>query len=235
MAKKSKPKAKTKPKKQKFGYVRPEWSTFYKKSQASKKAWETRKAKPSYNTPEQMQARREASRKGYAKRAGIFYEPEIIPKYGIPEFISEKFKPITAKYEATKIRKEYESDLKRHKSLQRHERETQEFAREKRDMWVAAYWSERYAQENFDYDFFEPDNRPTQYQIEDAKNSIQWVGDKETVENLATEALEKYEREKSAEPFRDYLRKYANEYISEVRRTFVIENDYQWIKSQFEM
>lgn len=119
MAKKSKAKTKTKKstakaKKQKFGYVRPEWSTAYKKSQASKKVWEKRKANPEYSTEEQKQARREISRKAYATRAGIQYVPEVIPKYGIPSFIKEQgFSEGYSIVQARELRREYEQDLKK--------------------------------------------------------------------------------------------------------------------------
>ena len=55
--------------------------SFESRSAASKKGWQTRKSKKEYYSAEQIQARREASRKSTATRANREYEPEEATKY----------------------------------------------------------------------------------------------------------------------------------------------------------
>lgn len=55
--------------------------SFNSRSASSKKGWQTRKSSKEYNSPQQVQNRREASRKAAATRYGREYVPEEITEY----------------------------------------------------------------------------------------------------------------------------------------------------------
>ena len=55
--------------------------SFNSRSASSKKGWQTRKSSKEYNSPQQIQRRREASRKAAATRYGREYVPEEITEY----------------------------------------------------------------------------------------------------------------------------------------------------------
>lgn len=227
---------KSKPNKQKYGYTPPPTSIFYRRSQASQKGWQTRKSNQQYYTEEQKQVRREISRKGYATRTGIEYAPEIIPKYGVPSFISEKFEPSSARFEAKRLREEYESDLRNYRKSTKGEIRTQEWAKNLRDRWEHEYWEDREVQEQELWRTdWESNYLPTNDDVTKARNSIQWVGNKEVERILTEQALNKFNEEEPQIRFEEYLKSYALQYADSVSETVGIEQYSAWIDTQMRM